>query len=280
MNNLNKGGSIKSMKIKIFVFSFCMSLLILIPLTGGAVPLSVEQNIQAILKDQSGSKEGFNFIVLGDSRGNEEIYKRLLNKAKGYKPLFILNTGDIVNEDEPSEYESYRKLIADYDIPILHIPGNHDVREGSAEYRRFVGETNWYFDYGNYRFIGLDNATGKFDDESIAFMKKTLTQTKVCLITFHKPPAIGHWTVHAMIDDQNGGRGGEVVKLIKNAGVPMVFLGHIHLYDELDIDGVKYIISAGGGAKLYGKYNFGKPEYGFVLVQVRPGGISHRWVPL
>jgi 3',5'-cyclic AMP phosphodiesterase CpdA len=280
MDNLNKRGLVKSMKMKFFVFGLYVSLLTLNPLPGVAVPLSVEQNIEMILKDQSGLKQEFNFIVLGDSRDNVDTYTRLLNRAKDFKPLFILNTGDIVNEGEPSEYENYRKLIADYGIPILHIPGNHDQRNGNAEYRKFVGEPNWYFDYGNYRFIGLDNAAGKFDDASIAFAKKTLTQTKVCIVAFHKPPAMEPWTVHAMINDKSGGRGGEVMELIKKARVPLVFLGHIHLYDERDVDGVKYIISAGGGAKLYGKYGFGKPEYGFVLVQVRPEGISHRWVPL
>ena len=70
------------------------------------------------------------------------------------------------------------------------------------------------------------------------------------------------------------------MNLIKEAKMPMVFLGHIHLYDEMDIDGTKYIISAGGGAKLYSKYEFGKAEFGFVLVQVRPKGITHQWVPL
>ena len=83
-----------------------------------------------------------------------------------------------------------------------------------------------------------------------------------------------------MIDDSKGGRGGEVMGLIKEAKVPVVFLGHIHLYDEMLINSTRYIISAGGGAKLYGKYGFGKPEFGFVLVQVRPKGITHRWVPL
>jgi 3',5'-cyclic AMP phosphodiesterase CpdA len=268
------------MKRKNFIFSLFMSLLILIPLPGGAAPLSVEQNIQEVLSDRSGAKKAFSFIVLGDTRANEEIYRRLLNRAKDLNPLFILNSGDMVDEGQSFEYESYRKLIADFNIPILHIPGNHDVRNGNAEYQKVVGERNWYFDYGNYRFIGLDNATGKFDDETIAFVKKTLSQTKICLVAFHKPPAMERWVVHAMIDDQNGGRGGEVMKLIKNAGVPMVFLGHIHLYDELNMDGVKYIISGGGGEKLSGKYHFGKPEHGFVLVQVRPGGISHRWVCL
>jgi hypothetical protein len=38
--------------------------------------------------------------------------------------------------------------------------------------------------------------------------------------------------------------------------------------------------TAGGGAKPYSKSNFGKPEFGFVLVQVRVKGITPRWVPL
>ncbi len=68
--------------------------------------------------------------------------------------------------------------------------------------------------------------------------------------------------------------------LIEKAEVPLVFHGHIHLYDEMTIKGSKYIISAGGGATLYSKYGFGKPEYGFLLVQVDSKGISSQWVPL
>jgi hypothetical protein len=68
--------------------------------------------------------------------------------------------------------------------------------------------------------------------------------------------------------------------LIQSAKVPIVFPGHIHLYDEMNLNGTRYVISAGGGAKLYAKYNFGKLEFGFVLVRVRPNGITHQWVPL
>jgi 3',5'-cyclic AMP phosphodiesterase CpdA len=245
-----------------------------------AVPLSLDENIKAILAKQEGLKEGFDFVVLGDSRDGEDVYTRLLTRAQAFKPLFILNTGDLVREGQAFEYENYRKQIAPGDIPILHLPGNHDVRNGSETYRKFVGDPNWVFDLGNYRFIGLDNASGKFTEEAVAFARKNLTSQKICLVAFHRPPATGRWTVHAMIDDQKGGRGGEVMALIKAAKVPMVFLGHIHLYDEMDIEGTKYIISAGGGAKLYDKYGFGKAEFGFAVVQVRPTGITHRWVPL
>ena len=245
-----------------------------------AVPLSLDQNIKAILAKQEGSSQGFDFVVIGDNRDGAEVYKRLLNRARAFKPLFILNTGDFVREGQVFEYENYIKQIAPFDIPILHLPGNHDVRYGSETYRKYVGELNWVVDLGGFRIIGLDNATGKFTEETVAFARENLTSQKPCLVAFHIPPAIGRWTVHAMIDDQKGGHGGEVMDLIKGAKVPMVLMGHIHLYDEMDIDGTKYILSAGGGAKLYGKYNFGKPEFGFVLVQVRPTGITHRWVPL
>ena len=245
-----------------------------------AVPLSLDQNIKAILAKQGASIEGFDFVVIGDSRDGEDVYNRLLNRAKTFNPIFILHTGDLVSKGQDLEYENYQKQIASVDIPILHLPGNHDVRYGSETYRKYVGDLNWVFDLSDFRFVGLDNATGKFTAETVAFARKNLTNQKICLVAFHTPPAVGRWTVHAMIDDQKGGHGGEVMNLIKEAKVPMVFLGHIHLYDEMDIDGTKYIISAGGGAKLYGKYEFGKPEFGFVLVQVRPKGITHRWVPL
>ncbi len=77
-----------------------------------------------------------------------------------------------------------------------------------------------------------------------------------------------------------GGHGEEMASLVEEARVPYVFLGHIHLYDEIDRKGTKYVISAGGGALLYGQYGFGKPEYGIVVVHLSPSGITHEWIPL
>jgi 3',5'-cyclic AMP phosphodiesterase CpdA len=246
----------------------------------GAVPLSLDQNIQAILAKQAEIKDGFDFVALGDSRDGAEVYARLLTRAKSLHPLFIIHTGDFVKNGSPGEYENYVKQIAALDIPMVHLPGNHDLRTGQDTYRQYVGEPNWYFDLGDIRFIGLDNGSGKFTPEAVAFARKTLIDQKTCLVSFHYPPAVGRWAVHAMSEDPKAGGGSEVMDLIKKVKVPLVFLGHIHLYDEMDINGTQYIITAGGGARLYSKYNFGKPEYGFLLIQVRPQGITHRWVPL
>jgi 3',5'-cyclic AMP phosphodiesterase CpdA len=257
-----------------------LNLMLWSPALVRAVPLSLDENIKAILAKQEASREGFDFVVVGDSREGAEVFNRLISRAKTFKPVFILHTGDLVQEGQAFEYENYKKQLDSIDIPLLHIPGNHDVRYESEIYRKYVGEPNWFFDLGNIRLIALDNANGKFSEETIAFARNALKTDQTCLVSFHRPPAIGRWAVHAMVEDPKGGRGGEVMALIKEAKIPMVFLGHIHLYDEMEIDGTRFIISAGGGAKLYSKYNFGKPEFGFVLVRVRPGGITHQWVPL
>jgi 3',5'-cyclic AMP phosphodiesterase CpdA len=268
------------MKSKISVFILGLILTVLIPWRALAVPLALEENIKALSAERSGSAEGFDFMVLGDNRGNERFYKRLLDQVKTFSPLFIIHTGDLVTSGQAFEYEDYQKWIADFPIPILHVPGNHDVGHDSTNYRRFVGENNWFLDLGPWHVVGLDNSEGKFSQETVALARKWLSREKVCLVAFHKPPAVGRWKVHAMHDDQKGGRGGELMDLIETAAVPMVFLGHIHLYDAMVINEVQYVISGGGGAPLYDHYGFGKAEYGFVLVQVRPEGVSQRWVPL
>ena len=176
-----------------------------------ATPISLDQNIAAILARHQGSNATFDFVVIGDNRDGVEVYTRILRHIKGLNPLFILNTGDIVNEGNVSEYEAYIKQIASYDIPILHVPGNHDVRKGPDNFYRYVGKPNWYFDVGGFRIIGLDNASGKFSAETVEFARKTLTRYKTCLVAFHRPPPVERWAVHAMMKDEEGGRWREIV---------------------------------------------------------------------
>jgi hypothetical protein len=71
-----------------------------------AVPLSLDENIKAVLANQAELSKGFDFVVIGDSRDGAEIYNRLLSHAKAFIPLFILHTGDFVREGQAFEYET------------------------------------------------------------------------------------------------------------------------------------------------------------------------------
>jgi Icc-related predicted phosphoesterase len=264
-------------------FLVCFLILNFLALTdtrSWAVPLSLEQNFRMIVNTPVDPASGFNFVVIGDSRGGSDVYNRLLAQADDYHPFFILHSGDMVNKGTPAEFESYAQQIDSFPAPIIYVPGNHDLRNGNEAYGHYVGNPNWFLDVGNIRLIGLDNSSGKFTPEAVAMARKALTDQKICLVVFHYPPAIGRWRVHAMVWDENREDTREVMDLIRKAKAPLVFLGHIHLYDEMDIDGTQYIISAGGGARLHKQFNFGKAEHGFLLVQVRPNGITPQWIPL
>jgi 3',5'-cyclic AMP phosphodiesterase CpdA len=263
-----------------FLFLMILSLLFWAVPETWAAPLSLEQNIKALLNKPIKVPGHFDFVVVGDNRNGVEVYPRLLEKAAALHPLFILHVGDLVNHGDPAGFEDYSRQIAALPVPIVHVPGNHDLRNGEAAYLKYVGAPNWFFDLGPVRFIGLDNGRGTFTPEALAMARKALTDQKICLPAFHYPPPVGRWRVHAMDEENNRNGTQEIFELIRKAKIPLVFLGHIHLYDEMDMDGTRYIISAGGGAPLHGKYNFGKAEYGFLLVRVRPSGITHQWIPL
>ena len=242
-----------------------------------AAPLSISENIGAIWADKNALSGELRFVVIGDSRSGDAVYEKLLQMSEQYNPLFIVNTGDMVPSGQKAEFDHYGDLLAGVAIPVIHVPGNHDVESGTANYRKYFGESNWYFDYGQYRFIGLDNSKGTFSNTTLAFAEKYLDTAKTAIVFFHKPPPEGRWKVHSM---DGGAAWVKMKNLIADANAPYVIMGHIHLYDEMDVGEVKYIISAGGGAGLYGKYGFGRAEHGMLLVKMNTGGVSHEWIPL
>jgi 3',5'-cyclic AMP phosphodiesterase CpdA len=254
--------------------------------------------IQALKPQRDGS---FSFVVMGDNRNGDETYKRLLAKINryaqgkagrgqrdpGYRPLFLLHTGDTVPSGAEPEWHNFAEMMSALELPAVFVPGNHEMRVegGRTNFERFVGDGDWSFDFAGCRFIGLDDSTGVFSPESVSFLRRELgldgaapaPQRK--FVAFHQPPYYGKWVVHSTKPDGEGSHSVEVMAAIAAAKTDAVLMGHIHLYDSEVVDGVPYIISAGGGAPLY-SFNFGKSEYGFAVVHVGPRGVDWEWVPL
>jgi 3',5'-cyclic AMP phosphodiesterase CpdA len=256
-------------------------LIIAFALPASAISLRVSENIHSIWEARRGQTDGYNFIVIGDTRDNDKVFLELLEKAKSYDPVFLVNVGDFVHSGSKEEYDHYAKTLTAYDVPLLNVAGNHDVKKGKGNFRAYVGEPNWYFDLGRYRFVALDNSTGVFTHDAVAFAKKHLAPDKDCSVFFHCPPPVDRWKVHAMSGTEKGWLDGEIMSCLKSAKSTTVFVGHLHLYDEMTIDGVSFVISGGGGAELNKKYGFGRPEHGFIVVHVvADGGVTHEWVAL
>lgn len=266
--------------------------------------LSNQADIAAIEAIEPPANGDYSFIVVGDSRSGDAVFTKLVAQIDTYvaghsgpaRPRFVLHTGDIVPGGRSSEWQAYAQLLSALAVPVVHVRGNHEIAApgGAANYQRIVGASDWTFDFADCHFIGLDNATGRFTQDSVTFLRAQLgldagvaatpvgsqSVPRRRFVLFHEPPAVGRWMVHAMATDAGGGRGGEVRAAIKEGGVSAVFLGHIHLYDEMAIDGIPYIISGGGGASLDSRVGFGRIEHGFVVIHVSPQKLSWEWVAL
>ena len=86
------------------------------------------------------------------------------------KPLFVVATGDLVNEGKNiPEYESLMNAVSNISIPVFLGIGNHDVLGGNENYQRFCGPRYYSFNAGNCHFILLDCT--QLDDKQKAWIK-------------------------------------------------------------------------------------------------------------
>ncbi len=240
---------------------------------------NVFSNIKTIKKSIN-PNSSFRFIVIGDNRSDKKIFSSIIEHISLLKPkpLFIVNTGDMVAHGYAKEYADYFiPVMSKNNIPFLVSIGNHDdgVRDSTFEFQYLFGKNtlNYYFDTENYRFIMFDNASrinGK--GESLPWLEKVLKNTplnKSKIVFSHKPPAVlTRWAWHAW-DKKNS----EIfVKLMRKFNVKHVFLGHIHGYSTATIDGIDYTVTGGGGAPLRNKFGKNGDVFHYIICDAMPDG--------
>ncbi len=235
----------------------------------------------------------FRFIAFGDSGigGNAQtLVAELMSRQKAD---VIIHTGDLVYpagamSDYPTHFfEPNATLLPT--TPFMPSLGNHDVatKKGAPLLDVFVlpengpagieAERNYYFDFGDARFVALDtnlDAHGgaiTHDQMKTAvadWLRKTLTDCDATwkFVYFHHPFYTG---------SAHSAEGAAFVKeayldVIDAAKVDVVFCGHNHLYERTaplrgdkiveDGKGTVYITTGAGGAHRYPEGN-DPPEY-------------------
>jgi 3',5'-cyclic AMP phosphodiesterase CpdA len=193
--------------------------------------------------------------VLGDNRDGDQAFKDIIkniNKDKSIK--FVVNTGDLTPNGWASEYNKYWQICRSCKAKIYDTIGNHDLglfNAGANIFKKKYGETYYYFDNGDARFIILDNARSKgMGRKQFVWLKDVLDTKKMKFVFMHKPifdPSDTYPNYVMMPKDENE----SLNKLLIREEVRYVFAGHIHGYGREDRDGLTYILTAGAGAPLY-----------------------------
>ncbi|MGY4687716.1 metallophosphoesterase family protein [Petrotoga sp. DB-2] len=213
----------------------------------------------------------FQFIVYGDTQIYDERHAYVVNRIVENSDLntaFILKPGD--HTEEGTSEKSWSKFFESAyplssQIPYYMVLGNHE-RNSILYYRAFElpsggGDYSkrWYsFDYGNSHFVILDSnilESSNLYEKQMEWLEEDLKNNndkKFIFVAFHHP----FWTTATEYGsmEENLPEGHFNTKnwlpIFKKYGVDVVINGHIHAYERYFKDGIMFITSGGGGAKL------------------------------
>ena len=241
----------------------------------------VEEVIAKIQTINFDKQDGFRFVVVGDTRSNRTMWKTIAQSLNKWQPVFVINLGDMTRYGYSNTMKKYLFPVIEKYVNHLFLPvmGNHDCRRGSLSYEYAFGGGSsrvYHFDYGDCRFIILDNVEGEGMmswEEQLALAEKWLSEKSDYrrFVFVHSPPyEVEKWAYHSMPSEMSA----PFVKLMSKYKVDHVFSGHIHASSTATYGGVDYTVTGGGGASLHSHYGeFGSVHH-YMVVDVLPENIK------
>jgi hypothetical protein len=204
--------------------------------------------------------------VYGDVRGGHATHRRLVGQMLREGLDIIAVTGDMVlHGADEADWQRFfavtRELLAS--VPYYPAVGNHDIGWGGAQdntddiFALPQGPADrppgayWYSrDISDVHLVFLDsNAYDRTDQE--LWLESDLAAARarkaraIIVFTHDGPYARGYHGGSAIARDR-------YVPILLKYKVDLVLSGHDHIYQRGDAKGLRYVVSGGGGASLYG----------------------------
>jgi 3',5'-cyclic AMP phosphodiesterase CpdA len=165
----------------------------------------------------------------------------------------ILVTGDLADHGLPEEYDEVAKLFVNR-RPVLHCPGNHDVRRPYREVllQETGGDTpiNQVHHVAGAVFAMCDSsipgqAGGYLADETLDWLESVLNDSgdAPVFVCFHHPPVILHAPVLDRIKQTGEDR--LAALLAKHSNVVAVLCGHAHTGAATTFAGLPLLVAPG-----------------------------------
>lgn len=250
-------------------------------------------------------KTAFRFAVIGDGEAGRFPWQRIFAPKGAFKkqldaihaasPDFILQLGDFVSKGVVKNYRAYVKFLADaVSLPVFHVIGNHDRSKpnGKADknlYHAVFGAGDFHRDYNGWRFVAIDSSNYGLTAEQLRWLDAILDTEFNTVVATHIVPKYLKGKLHSI--DPAGGISaqGTIIpeaffetgadafgEILARRRVKRVYLGHIHAFGVGSVNGVRYVLSGGGGSPLYplpGDYPKRKKAH-YLLVEAGPSDLS------
>ena len=161
-------------------------------------PLPTREGVAAIsfglIADSESARADFSFIQMTDlhvadtASGNALL--AMLKQIPPGRPAFVIATGDLVNDgNKAEEFACYAAAIRQSPVPVINVPGNHDIGATPTFYVETLGPERYAFDYGGRHFLVLNSISDV--DRQYDWMKRELAcqpPEKELLVFQHYPP--------------------------------------------------------------------------------------------
>ncbi len=232
---------------------------------------------------------GFSFAVLGDREDERDVFRACLERAKKEGCLFVVLPGNLVFYGTEMAYALLMTDLRDFGYAerVATVRGSHDP---PWLHRAFFGSSDWSFEFGGARFVGLDDAREVLRPPELDRIEKDLAAPRSgpLFVVAHKPVfAIGSGSIgsgHSEpkelatkngIDTDDDGED-RLRALCIEHHVDLVLAAHLDVYDRREVSGVTQIVSGTAG----GRSERGFDSYGFVVVEVANGKATARRVEI
>jgi hypothetical protein len=244
---------------------------------------------QAISAQKGGP--GMRFVIIGDTiSDNNATFRAFLAEIAALhpRPSFIVHLGDRVVSPVVDYYGTYLKAIGDPPCPILHVDGNHDVREeGERISRAFFGDRDFFFDKGDTRFVFMSDVRKDgdpgFSREQLDWLEDKLKAPSPPRKFFfaHVPPkapfkkfdpGLSSFFTPRLENEE------EFLGILARHNVVAAAFGHRHVHASAVHNGVLMIITGGGGQRNFLEPAVAEPgftkKHHYTLVDIPASG-SH-----
>lgn len=251
-----------------------------------SVSLKARKDVEVELAWRFPKQEQYRFAAIGDSGGGTEL-RWVLKRAAQMGADFLLHLGDLYYEKGDLKRASVNLNAAD--IPTYTAIGNHDFHDSwhakYPEFHHLIAPGNSVFTLGGVEFVNFDTAAmflPAMRGERARIIRSLQTvgpgaEIRDRVAFTHKPmtdpdPKRGHAV----------GRSAEARWLrerLLSTGTRSLLVGHIHIREEFDDQGLHTYISGQGLA--HADLIVDRAEAEILLGDVEPGKpVRYQWQPL
>lgn len=188
---------------------------------------------------------------------------------------FVIFGGDLTYMGREPEYKNFVDHVNALTIPTYPALGNHDIYSGGwSYYWRYLGPSVYSFYGGNAKFVVIDSASEEIGEAQMQWIAKELRTNKqpLLFVISHVPIYGGS---HGGYDFPKGKERTELIELFEKYEVDFVLEGHYHSYEDITVNGVRYITS---GSFSDGLLNSGDRH--FLLFRVYGPNVSVEKIPV